>query len=377
MALHETAADARAHAAPTSAPTLRRQDLADDARPKSVAAPALPLDARRLRTLFLDLLGRPPFPAERAEWLGRGAHELCDALLGVPAFWRHWLDEQLYYFLLIDNFRPVGQGVESILTELAAGRYSVRDAVHRIALLPSFDQRNPGADTFVTVVMEQLVGMTVQLSQRELEIGKGAYDGRSGVFLGAPAANQSDVVAVAANHKVAARHFLAREYERLIDAPIERRELAQAARAYHKDPLGYLATLRGWLVSEAYTARIERGKALPNRLFVSALFVDVLDREPTAEEAETLRGALDGLGDSRPLRAVVVRMLLDSGQVELPAKASLADPTAWVAAQFERLLGRTATSDELRVFVEAFHEPACNPRTILQVLLSDPAYHRY
>jgi hypothetical protein len=112
-------------------------------------------------------------------------------------------------------------------------------------------------------------------------------------------------------------------------------------------------------------------------LFVRALFVDLLEREPTPDEAETLRGALDGLGDSRPLRAVVVRMLLDSGRVALPEKASIADPTAWVREQFRRFLARDASQDELRVFVTAFHDEACEPKTILQVLLSDPAYHRY
>lgn len=345
--------------------------------PESVAAPALALDARRLRSLFLDLLGRPPFPAERTEWLGRGARELLDALLGTPAFWRHWFDEQLYYFMLIDNFRPEGEGVEAIPAGLVAGKLSVRDAVHRIALLPSFDLRNPGADTFVTVVMEQVVGMTVQLAKRELEIGKGAYDGRPGLFLGTNAANQSDVVKVAAEHKDATRHFVAREHLRLVGAPIDRRALAEVARELHKDPWSYLAVQRGWLLSEAYAARLARGKELSNRLFVRALFVDLLEREPTPDEAETLRGALDGLGDSRPLRAVVVRMLLDSGKVALPPKASIADPTDWTLEQFRRFLGRDASQDELRTFVTAFHDEACEPRTILQVLLSDPAYHRY
>ena len=42
-----------------------------------------------------------------------------------------------------------GESVEAIPAGLTAGKLSVRDAIHRIALLPSFDLRNPGADTFV------------------------------------------------------------------------------------------------------------------------------------------------------------------------------------------------------------------------------------
>lgn len=344
---------------------------------RSAAAPAAPLDPRRLRSLYLDLLGRPPFEPERREWLGRGTRELLTALVGSPAFWRHWFDEQLYYFMLIDNFRPEGEGVDAIPAGLTAGKLSVRDALHRIALLPSFDLRNPGADTFVTVVMEQYLGITVQTSRRELEIGKSAYDGRKGLFLGAEAGSQADVVKVAAEHKDAARHFLAREHLRLVGAPLDRKALADAARALHKDPRCFPDLLRDWVLSDTYTARLARGLELPNRLYVRALFVDLLGREPSPDEAETLRGALDGLGDSRPLRAVVVRMLLDSGKVPMPDKAAIADPTAWVRGEFQRLLGRDPAEDELRLFVATFHEPECEPRTIVQVLLADPAYHRY
>lgn len=349
----------------------------DDDLGRTRGAPAQPLDARRLRSLFLDLLGRPPFEGERAEWLGRGTREFVTAQVGSEAFWRHWLHEQLYYFLLVDDFRPVGEAIDRLPTDLAAGKLSARDALHRIALLPSFDLRNPGADTFVTVVMEQYVGITVQLSRRELEIGKGAYDGRPGLFLGAQAGNQADVVRVAVEHKDAARHFLAREYSRLMGVEPDRRELAAAARTFHKDPWSYPDLVREWLLTDAYAARLERGKDLPNRTFVRVLFVDLMGREPTGDEAETLRGALDGLGDPRPLRSVVARMLLDSGRVALPDKASIADPTRWIAQQFERFLGRAASQDELQAFVGAFRDPACQPRTVLQVLLSDPAYHRY
>ncbi len=345
--------------------------------PQSAAEPAHALDAGRLRSLFLDLLGRTPFEDERARWLGRGTHALLDEVLGSAPFWRHWLDEQLYYFMLIDNFTPRGEGVDALVEGLVGGRLSVRDALHRIALLPSFDLRNPGADTFVTVVMEQFLGITVQLATRELEIGKAAYDGRQGLFLGAQAKSQSDVVRIAAEHKDAARHFIAREHLRIVGAPLERRALAAVAREQAKDPRTYLASLRSWLTSEAYTARLAAGRELPNRLFVRALFVDLLQREPSAEEAETLRSALDGLGDPRPLRAVFVRMLLDSGQAPVPDKAALEDPTAWVRDQFRRLLGRDPSDEELREFCAVLREPACSPGTILQVLLSDPAYHRY
>ena len=192
-------------------PALLLQDGQD---PRTRAAAARALDARSLRAVFMDLVGRPPRRAEAQEWLGRGRGELLDDLLGSEEFWAHWWHEQLYYFLLIDNFRPRTRAAKEVPTKLAEGRLHYRDALHQAALTPTFDLRNPGADTFVTVVMEQFCGVVVQDRASELEIGKVAYEGGKGRFLGTTAENQADVIRICVEHRDASRHFLAREHQR-------------------------------------------------------------------------------------------------------------------------------------------------------------------
>ena len=110
-----------------------------------------PLDAGGLRRLSLDLLGRPPYLEERGEWLLKSRSQLVELVLQCEAFWTNWLEEQLYYFLLIDNFRPTADLSRSIAAQLANGTLGVREALHRVCLTASFDRRNPGPDTFVTV----------------------------------------------------------------------------------------------------------------------------------------------------------------------------------------------------------------------------------
>jgi len=347
----------------------------DDAARETRAEPARALDDGALRAAFLDLVGRPPFSPERERWLGRGRHELVDALLATEDFWRHWYEEQLYYFLLIDNFRPESERLRELPADLAAGRVDVRDALHRIALSSSFELRNPGADTFVTVVLEQLDGIEVQSERRTLEIGKALYDGESGHFLGRAGSSQSDVVRIAIEDRRFELTFLAREHRRWLGSELPASELAADARALRADPDSFPVLVRRWFLSPAYDERLERGSKLENRQFVRTLFVDLLARLPTDEEQSRVRGALDGLSDPLPLRAVLARLLLESGQVELPAKETIADPTAWVADQFRRLLGREASHGELAAFVGAFHDPACRPATVLQALVSHPEYH--
>lgn len=337
-------------------------------------APATP---RELRALSFELLGRPPLAAERAEHATLARDASVARLLDSADHWQHWLDEQLYYFLLIDNFRPRGERVTSLPSALAAGELDVRSAIHRLALSSSFEQRNPGADTFVTVVMEQLAGLEVPKNTRELEIGKKIYDGAPGTFLGSSGKLQADLVRIAVESRAFAKHFLAREHERILHARPESKELADWTARFHADPKCYRAILAEWLGGEAWRKRTEKRLELPNRMFVQALYVDLVDRAPTREEAEPLREALDGLADPAPLRGVLARLLIDSDKVKLPARAEIGEPGAWIDGLFLRFLAREPTAEQRTAFAAALADPACRPQILVQALVASPEYARY
>ncbi|MBM3990754.1 MAG: hypothetical protein FJ298_07065 [Planctomycetes bacterium] len=341
------------------------------------AAPARALDDAALRAACFDLLGRPPLEAERTAWLGRARHEFLDHWLGRRETWSQWVEEQLYYFFLIDNFRPENERVGELPQLLAAAKLDVRSAIHRIALSPSFDQRNPGADTFVTVVMEQLNGLRVQKNVRELEVGKAMYDGHPGAFLGKSGATQADLLRIAIEDRSFVQQLVAREYRRIVRTEPDKTELALNVRRFQRDPAVFRALLREWMLSEAWDARVRSRTSAPNRIWIAALHVDLLGREPLPEESRRLRTALDGLSDTGPLRSVLARVLIDSGQVRLPEKAQIEDPTQWIAGLFTRLLGRAPSPAELRTFVTVFHEPECRPHTVLYALVTHPEYQTY
>ena len=355
----------------------RTSTPSQDPQQRTTAARIRAMDARSLRTVFFDLLGRPPLSAERETWSGRGLDELLDELLGSRPFWSEWWAEQLYYFLLIDRFRPETEAARAIPEKLAEGRLSVRDALHRLALTSSFELRNPGADTFVTVVMEQFCGMTVQDVKRELELGKAAYDGRSARFLGHTIDSQAGVVKTCIESKQAARHLVSREYERYLKQPIPKERQIADARRFFRDPYEFLSLVREWFLSPEYLMRLNHPVPESNRLFVRGIFVDLLDRLPTDEEMEPMRYALDGLSDARPLRAVLVQLLIDGEEVRLPTKESLEDPAAWIDGLFRRLLGRPAAEDELAQFTRALKEPECRTRTVVYALMTSREYYSY
>ena len=310
----------------------------------STAAPAL-LDEGALRSVAIDLVGRPPTAEERERWVGEPRADLVAALLATEEAWDHWLGEQ------------------------------PRDALHRIALSTSFDLRNPGADTFVTVVMEQFCGIEVQESRRELELGKRAYDGERARFLGEEASTQSDVVRIAARHGDAAEHFVAREHERLTGRPVPKRDLKRVARRVHREPKEAFDLYPEWLASEAYGARIRDGRPVPNHTWVRMIHHDLGRPAPSDEDVESLRSALDGLGDPAPLRSAILRMALAAKDADVPTVTNQAEAEVFVKGAFQRLLGRPPTPDEARAFRAAALEED-GPRTILYVLMTSEEYER-
>ncbi len=335
------------------------------------------LDDGFLRCMSLDFLGRPPLESERRRFVGKSIATFSAEVLGSRDFWSHWLDEQLYYFLLIDNFRPAGERIQAMPAELEAERLSVSQALRQILLSSSFELRNPGADTFVTVVIEQLLGINVQKNARELEIGKRAYDGHKGTFLGREASSQSDVIRNAVEDERFWPEFLEREFQRIVRRELPRRESQSWARRIRSGEWTYLQVLRDWVMGEAYAERLSQRSPISNRLFVRSVFVDLFDRLPERSEARRMRSALDGMGDSAPLRSVLVRLILDSDQVEFPLKSSLDRPRDWIRAQFLRFLGRPPEASELESFAETLRQPACRPATVVYALMTHHEYQLY
>lgn len=335
------------------------------------------LDLGSLRRLSLDLLSRPPLARERELWTGKPRGTWLDWGLSTSEFWQNWLEEQLYYFLLIDSFRPTAEAVRAIPAQLAEGKLGVLDALHKVCLSSSFDRRNPGPDTFVSVVMEQLLGITVQSNGRELEIGKRLYDGKKGTFLGRAGTSQSDVVVIAIQDRRASRHLLRREHLRWLRQDPPTAAIDDWASTLERDPFAFRSIVRDWFLSEGYDQRLDTRASQPNRLFIRTLFVDLLGRLPDESETQKMRTALDGLADSGPLRALLARLILDSGDASMPERSSLEDSAVWVRVTFERLLGRSPEDAELAVFVSALADPACRPATVVYAIVSHPEYQTW
>lgn len=126
--------------------------------------------------------------------------------------------------------------------------------------------------------------------------------------------------------------------------------------------------------------------------FVRGVYADILGRAPERydfvvtqngqpgftlpiDEETFLVNTLDGMGDPAPLRALIVKGLLESDQVDLPAKSAVSDPAVFIGDQFRRLLGREPNAYELSAFVEQWQsDAAVGPKAIVRAIAGSREY---
>ncbi len=369
LVLAQTPDAAAAPQPPSEAPEARRPLVERRLDPQRL---------RRIRRLYLDLQWKSPTLPEIEEWYDKTHEEMVDSFLGSEETWSAWFEQQLYYLLLLDQFRPKEGKLVTLPARLAKGEIDAPRALEEIVRSQYFNARNPGNDTFVTVVLEQCLGLVVQQRENKplLEAGKKMYDGYKTALFRDKGDSQADFVRIVFAQRDYYRSFLGRMWKELHGSPMEPKRLEAEAASLAENPGAYHALLRGWLTGPEYTRGCDEARTKPEIPYVRALFVDTLGRTPVYEEMRNVRNAFLSLADPTPIRLVMGRVLLESPEARIPVTA--VDPGRFVREQFVRLFARPPEARELDAFTKALKEdPRVTPRVVLWTLLSSPEYQSY
>ena len=338
--------------------------------------PRAEVTPRLLQRDCYDLLARGPTDAERRSYLGAEVATLVERIVRSREAMTEWFEEQLFYFLLLDRFRPGGESIERIPARLQKGELDARSAIAEILLSTGFSLRNPGNDTFVTVALEQCLGYRVQdkATLPILEAGKKAYDGKKAKFLGAEASSQSDVVKAVLAHVDFTRALLDRHRVRLLGAGLPK-DAPEVARV-HQDMSQFFVVLGEWITSADYAAAVSTRRRKSERQFLRGIYNDLLGRAPSLDELRNLRNAMTAMADPAPLRSVLAKVILDSPHCKLPERAQGED-AAFVDGCFLRYLAREPQDKERAAFVGAMTQKGASPQQIVRAIVGSLEYQTY
>jgi hypothetical protein len=337
-----------------------------------------PMRLKLIRRLYFDLRWRSPRLDEIEYWYDRTHGEMVRAFLEDEETWDTWYEQQLFYFLLLDRFRPKEGRVTTIPARLTRGEITMERALEEIVRSQYFNARNPGNDTFVTVVLEQCLGMVVQerKNKRILETGKKMYDGYRVRLFKETGDSQADFVRIVFRQRALYDHLVGRAWKTLHGAELDKKRRKAFVDRCVAKPGSFRELWTEWLTGAEYVEGVTRPRTKGEVPYVRSLFLDTLDRLPSYQELRNVRNAFLSLADPTPVRFVMGRVLLESDQARIPGSALLLKQ--FVLEQFVRLFARQPTDRELTTFVGALkNDPAVTPQVVLYTLISSPEYQTY
>jgi hypothetical protein len=334
---------------------------------------------RIVRHLSLDILFRTPTRSELRMYVGFPIEQVSKRMMATLEARELWVEEQLLYFLLLDNFRPQTTSIKSLPKRMHQGKITAHDAIAEIMMSTGFSLRNPGNDTFVTVVLEQGLGLRVQdrTNVPVLEAGKKMYDGYKVRFLRQKGNSQSDIIKIVTGHRDFTRFLLDRSHKRIMRAPLGKddRTREQIARV-HGDNGQFFEVVREWFCSAKYRANMAVKRPRSDNQFIRSLYFELLGRAPEYQEFRNMRNALLSMADPAPLRGVMAKVILDSGKAQLPV-LDRKHRGKFVSEVFLRYLGRAPTQDESGKFVKLLRDERVQAKHVVRALITSTEYQYY
>jgi len=331
---------------------LEALDRAGPTAPDPVASSGLerldPSALRLARSVYGDLLGRPPTPPEALACAGRSAPDLATTLLKTLESGRAWLEDTAVALGLVGDAEPVSPAVQAIPFRWVSGELTPAAGEGALAADPSFLRAHPPGPALARAVERLLLERPGTAAERE---SWATPAGLAQVL-------RSDAFAAAARRRFVAR-FLAEG-----SAPPEGLSSTASTAA--------LAT--ALVESPAYVGATERRRRPGDTAFVRAVFADLLGRRPTSVELLAAARAAAVVAGSEAGRALVIDVLLDSGEVMLPILIDVKDPDAWLADRFLRFLGRPPGPAEAKAYRAALLDPDGGPQLVVRALLTTPEY---
>jgi hypothetical protein len=333
---------------------------------------AEPRALRHLRRLYLDVLGRPPTPAEALAEERQGIDALVANLLLRAEMGRAWVEAVAIRFGLYGDFRPTGSEAADLALRVPSEGLPPHVVEGVLARDPSFLRRHPPGRPLAEAVAGLLLGRAPTREEVEgaLALAAGRATDMPGVGHVTDAAAWVRAIVQADAFRRAATERRIRHFLPSGDAA---RALGPALQAVAAGPAAWRRFLQGVLRDPRYLDRASLRRK-DDVTFLRGLFVDLLERKPTDRELAAMLQAVHAMGGDTAAFAALVRVLIDSGEAPIPLLVDIDDAPRWITDRFLRTLGRRPSAAELKAYGRALLDPHGGPELVMQALLTGPEY---
>ncbi len=327
---------------------------------------------RRLRRVYLDVLGRPPTVSEVLAEEKSGVRGLVRNVLLRAESGRAWAEEVSIRLGLYDEFRPTGGEASDVALRIPSESLLPHEVEAVFVTDPAFLLRHPPGRSLAEAVGHLLLGRAPLPAERTA--ARQLAEGQPATLPGIGEVRESRewLVKLTASDEFQ-RAALQRRLERFLPSGDVTRLIESALGASRRGRQEFRAYLEEALVEPAYLDR--RQLRLKDPLtYLRSVFVDLLERKPTDRELVALVRALGNMPAGGGAQAALVKVLIDSGEVPLPLLVDITDGPLWMTDRFLRYLGRRPTSAEMQIYGKALLHPMGGPELVVLGLLTGAEY---
>ena len=327
---------------------------------------------RRVRRLYMDVLGRSPTPAEAISEERRGPKALVKNILLRSESGRAWVEELQVRFGLMGDARPVGEEATSLALRIPSESLPPPVVEATLARDPSFLRRHPPGRALAAAIGELLLGRPAteeeQRAAAQLAAGKPAQVPGLGAV-----SDSRDWLLKVLDSEAFRRAAVRRRLARFLESGGVNKQLGRALLAMDESNKAWRALLEEILADRRYLDRRRLRRKDPVT-FLRCLFIDLLERKPTDRELTALVRAVQTMPGESAALAAVARLMIDSGGAPIPILVEIRDLPLWITDRFLRYVGRRPLAAELKAYGEAAHLDVGGPKLVIQALLTGAEY---
>jgi hypothetical protein len=327
---------------------------------------------QRVRRLYLDVLGRPPTPAEALAEEQSGPRALVQNILLRAESGRAWVEELRVRFGLLGDFRPVGEEASALALRVPAENLPPPVVEAVLARDPSFLARHPTGRALATAIATLLLDREPTAAELDAAARLAAGEAADVPGIGSVRDGRAWLLAVLESDAFQ-RAAVRRRLQRFLDSGDVEGQTGRALLAIRESNRKWRALLEELLVEPGYLER-KRLRPKGDVTFLRGLFIDLLERGPTDRELSALVRALETMPGEGAARAALARLLIDTGGAPIPLLVEIRDLPRWITDRFLRYIGRKPTAAELKAYGEAAYLDGGGPKLVIQALLTGAEY---
>ncbi|MCR4315254.1 MAG: FHA domain-containing protein [Planctomycetes bacterium] len=330
-----------------------------------------------LRRLSYKLFDRPPMTQDYEILGGIGRDRYLAKLIRNEEIYRLWYESTLARFAMVGNFRPSNAELADVPARLASRAISEPEVVAILVRHPMFEALHPDPDDFCKTLFEEVLGKSASRMAREIHAATSMIEGKTAVLFGDRGESIDDLLTIVIKQPDFKTRLALLAFSHLVGSELPAAKLPEVQAVVASAPGALPELMTEFALGSEFFASLTTSVPKTPELFIRGLYVDAMDRLPTAEEFTSSMMLYNSVqNDPGSSRREVVTAVLSNRAVTM-RQTSGPGAERELRLIYIRLTGKNPTTEKLAEIKSKVETGRGFVRELIEELALAPEYQAY